>query len=188
MLWHWARRRHPNKGAKWVKAKYFTRRGGRDWMFTDGQRDLLCMFHVPIIRHTNIQGDRSPYRVRDVDYFEQRKKHRWRKRLGNFQKQVVDKTGGRCGLCARPISEEHFRQWWQRRDQAIRLHLMIPEILGGHHTVENVFVVHRLCPEQYHRKHGHDTMPDNPQRFLAKGEGIAQGRVVWDDESKAANN
>ncbi|MFJ1256847.1 group II intron maturase-specific domain-containing protein [Cupriavidus sp. CuC1] len=34
MLWQWAVRRHPNKGAKWVKEKYFKTRGTRNWVFT----------------------------------------------------------------------------------------------------------------------------------------------------------
>src|SRR5262249_53845469 len=33
-LWRWARRRHDRKSAAWVKAKYFPRVGGRDWVFT----------------------------------------------------------------------------------------------------------------------------------------------------------
>ena len=31
MLWQWATRRHPTKGAKWVTAKYFQTRGVRQW-------------------------------------------------------------------------------------------------------------------------------------------------------------
>ena len=30
-LWQWAKRRHPHKSARWVKAKYFKTRGYRDW-------------------------------------------------------------------------------------------------------------------------------------------------------------
>lgn len=30
MLWRWAVRRHPNKGARWVKEKYFKTRGARN--------------------------------------------------------------------------------------------------------------------------------------------------------------
>src|SRR6266446_3720787 len=33
MLWRWAKRRHPKKGAKWVKNKYFHSRGNRNWVF-----------------------------------------------------------------------------------------------------------------------------------------------------------
>lgn len=33
-LWEWATRRHPEKGAYWVKDRYFRRKGPRDWVFT----------------------------------------------------------------------------------------------------------------------------------------------------------
>ena len=33
MLWRWACARHPRKGRRWIKAKYFERVGGRDWWF-----------------------------------------------------------------------------------------------------------------------------------------------------------
>ncbi len=32
-LWRWAKRRHPNKSKKWVKSKYFRKKGDRDWIF-----------------------------------------------------------------------------------------------------------------------------------------------------------
>ena len=32
-LWRWARRRHPNKSPRWLKQKYFDRRGNRNWSF-----------------------------------------------------------------------------------------------------------------------------------------------------------
>jgi len=33
LIWKWARRRHPRKGARWVKRRYFDRVGTRDWWF-----------------------------------------------------------------------------------------------------------------------------------------------------------
>jgi RNA-directed DNA polymerase len=39
-LWRWAKRRHPKKGARWVRQKYFRRSGDRHWVFSgehDGQ-------------------------------------------------------------------------------------------------------------------------------------------------------
>ncbi|MCL6446126.1 MAG: group II intron reverse transcriptase/maturase [Alicyclobacillus sp.] len=185
MLWRWAKRRHPNKGNKWIKEKYFLRRGNRDWVFSDGERDLLSMSDFPIIRHTKIQGHRSPYRVQDEGYFEERRKQLLFKRLTGFQKRVVEKTDGKCGLCGRPISEEHFRRWQQHGENMIRFHLMIPECLGGHYTIANVFVTHRSCQRQYHEKVGHDAMPDNPWRFLTPQEAIIQGKVVWNSKSHA---
>jgi hypothetical protein len=31
--WRWSRRRHPNKGARWVRSRYFHTMGGRTWTF-----------------------------------------------------------------------------------------------------------------------------------------------------------
>src|ERR1035437_7521859 len=31
-LWQWATRRHPTKGSKWVRAKYFQTRGAKNWV------------------------------------------------------------------------------------------------------------------------------------------------------------
>ena len=33
-VWRWAKRRHPGKCAQWIKARYFQRKGLRDWVFT----------------------------------------------------------------------------------------------------------------------------------------------------------
>ncbi len=188
MLWRWAKRRHPKKSAKWIKARYFVRRGNRDWVFTDGTRDIFRMNSVPIIRHIKIQGNRSPHRASDSDYFGQRRKRLLLKRLNGFQKKVVEKTDGKCGLCGRLISEEHFRKWQQNGENNIGFHHMIPSHLGGHNTVANVFVIHRWCREQHYRKHGGDTMPENPGRFLSSREFIVNGKVFWRSEPKAANN
>ncbi|MCL6445396.1 MAG: group II intron reverse transcriptase/maturase [Alicyclobacillus sp.] len=188
MLWRWAKRRHPNKGRKWVKEKYFTRRGNRDWVFTNGQWDLIRMSDFPIIRHTKVQGSRSPFRPNDSDYFEQRRKNMLLKRLDGFQKQVVEKTDAKCGLCGRPISEEYFRKWRMNGDNKICFHLMIPEQLGGRSTVRNVFVAHRWCQAQYYKKRGYQTMPENPERFLTPMETIVNGQVVWKGEFQATDN
>ena len=33
ITWQWAKRRHPRKGLKWIKEKYFPRIGNREWAF-----------------------------------------------------------------------------------------------------------------------------------------------------------
>src|SRR5699024_5242965 len=32
-LWRWAKRRHSNKSAQWIRKKYFHSIGGRNWVF-----------------------------------------------------------------------------------------------------------------------------------------------------------
>jgi RNA-directed DNA polymerase len=35
MLWRWAKRRHPNRGAQWVKDRYFRTEDSRTWVFAE---------------------------------------------------------------------------------------------------------------------------------------------------------
>src|SRR6266851_764428 len=70
LLWQWATRRHPNKGAQWVKEKYFKTRGARHGVFAatekreDGtQREVLLLNEcdTPIQRHVKIQSAANPH-------------------------------------------------------------------------------------------------------------------------------
>lgn len=52
MLWSWAKRRHPQKGLKWVKDRYWKTLGNRKWIFKDKNSVLKNMKDTPIVRHT----------------------------------------------------------------------------------------------------------------------------------------
>jgi len=60
-LWRWAKRRHPNKGVRWVKARYFHTSDERHWVFSGmvrgskGQSQTVHLFtahSLPITRHS----------------------------------------------------------------------------------------------------------------------------------------
>jgi RNA-directed DNA polymerase len=72
MTWNWATRRHPQKGHKWVKDRYYAHRDGRDWVFTDGSVRLFRMASIPIRRHVKIRGDANPYDPQHAGYFAER--------------------------------------------------------------------------------------------------------------------
>lgn len=64
-IWHWAKRRHPNKSAKWVKQRYYHPEGKRSWGFSttaitdNGKRQKVALYWLPgtvIDRHTKIKG------------------------------------------------------------------------------------------------------------------------------------
>ena len=188
MLWRWAKRRHHAKGAHWVKAKYFTQRGQRRWVFTDGRHDLFQMAAVPIIRHVKVQGRRSPYRAADVAYFERRRQQLLTKRWTGLQQRVAAKTDGRCALCGRPIVEDPRSHGQSDRESGIQFHQMIPSSLGGSATLANLFVTHRWCQQQYYRRYGHHHLPNDPSRFLTPGEAIRDGRVVRQGESSTTHH
>jgi RNA-directed DNA polymerase len=69
ILWRWAKRRHPTKGRRWIKERYFQVVGGRHWVFAATTKDrrgrgrLLTLFQVadaPIVRHIKVKGEASP--------------------------------------------------------------------------------------------------------------------------------
>jgi RNA-directed DNA polymerase len=85
LLWHWAKRRHPNKGARWVKAKYFRRIGSRDWIFaaneSEGSKEFVALVNAsdtPIRRHLKIQSAANPFDLEWYDYFARRQYRRLR--------------------------------------------------------------------------------------------------------------
>ncbi|HJZ90407.1 MAG TPA: group II intron reverse transcriptase/maturase [Gemmataceae bacterium] len=83
LLWTWARQRHPRKGARWVKRRYFDRVGTRDWWFSaddqtrDGQPVRLRLVHAtatPIRRHVKVRSEANPYDPADYEYFVSRRR------------------------------------------------------------------------------------------------------------------
>lgn len=69
-LWRWAKRRHPNKGKRWIKDKYFKQIGNRSWVFSDtvmnksGNRKIITLREArktPIKRHVKIRKESTPY-------------------------------------------------------------------------------------------------------------------------------
>ena len=73
MTWNWATRRHPQRACRWVKDRYYARKEGCDWVFTDGSVDLVRMLSIPIRRHVLIRGASNPYDPEHASYFAARR-------------------------------------------------------------------------------------------------------------------
>ncbi|SOE91335.1 group II intron reverse transcriptase/maturase [Caballeronia arationis] len=104
-LWRWARRRHPNKGARWVRRKYFRTVDARHWVFgtetgkvpSTGAPELLALHDIantPIRRHRKIKAAANPFDPQWESYFEER--------LGF---EMMDSLKGRTRL---------IRLWWNQ--------------------------------------------------------------------------
>lgn len=80
LLWRWAKRRHPNKGAGWVKKKYFHVEGAQNWVFAsrnEAKEDspMVSLFRamtIPIIRHVKIRSLANPFDPEWFSYFDAR--------------------------------------------------------------------------------------------------------------------
>ena len=146
MLWRWAVRRHPNKGARWVKDKYFKTRGTRHWVFaaTEKSKDgtqkehvLLYQADTPIKRHLKIKANANPHDPQWEPYFESR----WGKKMLNSSKgrsklyRVWQRQEGMCSSCQELITKQ--TPWNVRH---IRL-----KSEGGSDAVSNLQMHHLYC-------------------------------------------
>ena len=81
LLWKWAVRRHPTKGARWVRQKYFCAEGNRSWVFATkspfgdaNQRlRLFRAMTLSIVRHVKIRSTANPFDPAWTSYFARRR-------------------------------------------------------------------------------------------------------------------
>lgn len=81
LLWRWSIRRHPNKGKRWIKKKYFKTIGNRKWCFAtktnkQGKQVNLELFQatsIPIRRHKKIRSGINPFDKEWYSYITKRK-------------------------------------------------------------------------------------------------------------------
>jgi RNA-directed DNA polymerase len=81
-LWRWSRRRHPNKGLRWIKKKYFKTQGNNNWCFSSRSKseknttvelkELFKTTSIPIRRHRKIRANANPFDKEWYEYFAER--------------------------------------------------------------------------------------------------------------------
>ncbi|MGD0232544.1 MAG: group II intron reverse transcriptase/maturase, partial [Syntrophorhabdales bacterium] len=148
-LWQWSRRRHPNKGGRWVKNRYFRTEGRRTWVFAaSGEvkgRTVIYRLHdihkTKIVRHTKIREDANPFDRKWGPYFEQRTLSKLLQGLeGRKVKQwILRKQKGICPVCRQMLVEDAHE------------HHIVKRVHGGDKMgVVNLILVHETCHNQLH--------------------------------------
>ena len=151
LLWQWAVRRHPNKGAKWIKEKYFKSRGTRNWVFTateerkDGkQREVVLLKEsdTPIQRHVKIRSGANPHDPEWAQYFESR----WGTKMLNSSRgrrklyRIWLKQDRLCPDCQQPI----------KRNPPWGVRMIVKKVNGGTHAASNLQMYHLHCQWLHH--------------------------------------
>jgi RNA-directed DNA polymerase len=150
-LWRWAKRRHPNKGGKWIRKKYFSKQGGDNWIFTgrikgkDGKTQVIKLISAaktPIRRHIKVKVQANPYDPSWEPYFE----HRVEIKMNNlfrrrYKLQYLWRSQkGICPVCSQKITK---RTWWH-------CHHLVWKTRGGSDRVNNLVLLHPNCHQQVH--------------------------------------
>jgi RNA-directed DNA polymerase len=149
-LWRWARRRHRQQSAAWVKVQYFSHgRGGRVFRGLvrddEGKTHAVELFRanaMGIRRHVKIHSDAHPYDPSWELYFEERLSAQMASSLagrGRVRYLWLEQDG-KCLACGQPLTLE---DGWQ-------CHHLRWRSYGGDDTVGNLVLLHPNCHRQVH--------------------------------------
>ncbi|EAR09493.1 hypothetical protein MED297_02697 [Reinekea sp. MED297] len=147
MLWQWCKRRHPNKGKRWIREKYFARNKTRSWIFHGldeyGDRwDLLYANDIPIKRHKKVKGEANPYDPEFEMYFEDRVEATFRSSMEGKRKvgTLWLRQNYCCPMCNQKITPE---TGWN-------IHHVVEKHRGGSDQLDNLVLLHPNCHRQFH--------------------------------------
>jgi RNA-directed DNA polymerase len=144
-LWRWAKRRHPTKTAAWIRSRYFDSR----WNFVDGRRRLARHDEVAVIRHSKVQGKRSPLNPDDREYWVLRRLRRLAETLRAPKRlALLERQGCRCAMCGVGFDPDEDLP-------VIDAHHTTPRRHGGTDQLDNLQLVHRWCHHAHHARTGY---------------------------------
>jgi len=80
MLWRWCLRRHPDKGKRWIRHRYFMNIGNSKWIFGERRENKLTFSRSlrAGVRYTPVKGYNSPYDANLHSYWQKRYGRSWR--------------------------------------------------------------------------------------------------------------
>ena len=151
ILWQWAKRRHHNKSARWVKEKYFRSHKRRNWIFfgkdSRGKEREVWLYsaaRTSIRRHVKIKGKANPYDSAWETYFEKRLDAKMRSNLSNRRKllHLWKEQNGICPVCNQKIAD--LTGWHN--------HHIVERSGGGSDEAENRVLLHPNCHRQVHSR------------------------------------
>ena len=151
-LWKWAVRRHPLKGKKWIKDRYYNYNGAK-WTFMcsevgrNGKTKPIILVDIskdiPIFRHIKVKSEAKPDDANYTDYFEKRNKSMGSKRWAKGSKldKVAKNQNYKCPICNDSLlNGEH-----------LEIHHIVPVVKGGSDDVNNLIHLHKMCHKQVHK-------------------------------------
>lgn len=136
LQWIWSKKKHPKKGVKSLKLKYFISKDAT-WRLSyleNDKRYYLCTYRSVKVnqRFVKVKGTKSPY---DGDWAY------WSERMAQYPgidpltSGLIKKQKGKCPECGKYITQEDHIQ----RDHTI------PVALGGNRDKSNLQVIHYHC-------------------------------------------
>ena len=144
-LMKWAKRKHPTRSKKWIRARYLHRdtKNGKSRLrfgYIDKFKQIKGIYYfaeTPIIRHTKVTGDRSVY-DNDFIYWLQRGKVLGNKSRSKSMLRLLETQEGRCNICGLKFIPGDI----------IEVDHIQPKKLGGKNEYNNLQLLHGHCHDQ----------------------------------------
>jgi RNA-directed DNA polymerase len=136
----WGKRTHPGTPVNGIVRKCWQTVGNRHWIFATNEgiktgSRLLTYAETPIVRHTKVKGNASPYDGNLVYWSTRRCKHpECPKRIAELLRQQE----GKCAKC-----KLHFRE-----DDLLEIDHILSISQGGKDTKSNRQLLHRHCHDE----------------------------------------
>lgn len=152
-LMRWAKRRHPNKSADWIRKKYWRSVGDRNWVFAagvqtkDGKKAVMELYSLagtPIERHKKIKGEFHPYDPQWEVYGETLRQERMLKNM-RYRKELATLFMHQRGTCALCGYEMNMETGWHDHHIEYR-------VAGGSEALGNRVLLHPNCHAQVHSR------------------------------------
>src|SRR5216110_2789289 len=152
----WAKRKHPTRGKRWIRKRYWQTIGNNHWVFAtktpDGMKKIRTHGMTPIQRFVKVKGAASPYDGNLLYWYKRLKSHP----LMNSEKaKLLSRQKGMCPECGL-----YFRE-----GDLLDTDHLIPTALGGKNDITNKWVYHKHC-------HVKKTAEDKAQIAKLKAAGI----------------
>lgn len=143
-LWRWASRRHPKKGKRWIKRRYFRSDRSRAWLFKTDASALARLTTLGVVKYVKVRADANPYDPADEIYFEERFSQRMRDSLAGRRKVywLWTQQAGICPECGTTITKA---TGWHIHHKVHRVH-------GGSDKLSNLLLLHPTCHVQHHAR------------------------------------
>lgn len=139
-LLRWAKRRHPNKGMKWVANKYFLSHSNKQkWEFSNNNLTLRKHTDTKIERYTQVKGEASIYNGNTAYWAKRVQSH---PELSIRQLTLIKRQKGRCVYCHRTFKAEDI---WETDH-------IVPRCNGGKDKYDNLQLLHAHCHDQKSRQ------------------------------------
>ena len=154
-LWHWAKRRHPNKFRVWIRRKYFTGTKRR-WMFTSETGNaIIAISSIPITRFVKAKSGMRVY-ADDRETREYWKQRAYTNALGQVYsikvERLMKRQEGICCCCNNPITKDDIA------DNKVHVHHMLPRSKDGTDELNNLRLLHQDCHILTHQVLSRDEM------------------------------